>query len=332
MLLALAPGATLDADAIEAWLAPIASPPDDVDAWSHTLRALARLAAHPAYATHPAEARAILASAVALHGVGEQVARAGLWRLDTSFAAREHTCALIRFCAAPLALNERLARRISLVTRHDWLALVADAATCGERSDDCALWAEQCRELGILDRTQPFASPHTRRVWCESVTRTHEVPAHDDTTCEVIVMSGLPASGKDTWLATNAPDLPVVSLDALRDELDIDATETQGTVIAAARDRAREYLRAAQPFAWNATALTRPQRAGVVDLLRAYRARVRIIYCETTATEQRRRNRNRAATVPAAAIERMIERWTVPDPTEAHDVTYAVTSDDSWPP
>jgi hypothetical protein len=39
--------------------------------------------------------------------------------------------------------------------------------------------------------------------------------------------------------------------------------------------------------------------------------------------------------VPRAVVARMIERWTVPDPTEAHEVTYVVPPGDgdvAWPP
>jgi len=144
------------------------------------------------------------------------------------------------------------------------------------------------------------------------------VLAFDDTTCEVTLMSGLPASGKDTYLATYCPDLPVISLDALRDQLDVDHGDA--AVIAEARERARVYLRAQTSFAWNATNLTPSLRGQLIELFRGYRARTRIVYCEATADEQSSRNRARMDPVPAAVIKGMLQRWTVPDPTEAHDV------------
>ena len=65
-------------------------------------------------------------------------------------------------------------------------------------------------------------------------------------------------------------------------------------------------------------------RGQLLELFRGYRARTHIVYCETSARTQQTRNRSRADFVPTAVIERMLERWTVPDLTEAHETTYVV--------
>jgi hypothetical protein len=44
----------------------------------------------------------------------------------------------------------------------------------------------------------------------------------EDYRCTVAMMTGLPGSGKDTLLATNCADLPLVSLDEVRSELSIE--------------------------------------------------------------------------------------------------------------
>jgi predicted kinase len=381
----LAPGAPIDVDVLAGALASIVpaddlavTPQDAVfhaegDVWTHTQMAMRALVAGEAYASLSPVGRRVVATAVLLHDIGkpattrdeggkltsrghsakgETVARAALWRLGVSFAFREHVCWLIRHHQIPFFgidkpadEAERLARRLSLVLRHDWLVAVADADARGRRCADpadqtriverCALWAELARELAILDRPQQFASPHTRRVWCESPTRPPDVLAHDDTALEVVVMAGLPASGKDRWLRTHRPELPVISLDALRADLDIDPDDAQGEVIAAARERARIYLRAHTSFAWNATNLSRQLRTQLLDLFRSYRARTHIVYCETSEAQLGERNRGRHDPVPRAALGRMIDRWTVPDPTEGHDVTYVVGTpgnDLAWPP
>jgi len=237
-----------------------------------------------------------------------------------------------------------LAIRLSLVTRNDWLAIVAEADARGRRCadpadqvrivDHCALWAEHCRELGVLDRPQAFADAHTRRTWLTSPGRSPEVAAFDDTVCEVTLLAGLPASGKSTWLAARR-DLPVVSLDDIRSEHGVDAGDTPGEVIAAAREQARGYLRTGTAFAWNATNITAALRRQLVTFFEGYRARARIVYLEIAAAELAVRNRGRPSPVPEAVLERMIGRWAVPDPTEAHRVEHLVPATPvvyPWPP
>jgi predicted kinase len=187
----------------------------------------------------------------------------------------------------------------------------------------------------VLGGARAFASAHTRRTWCEAQEggrRSPEVPVHDDTTCEVTLMCGLPAAGKDSWLRANAAELPVISLDAVRDELDVEPGQSPGEVIATARERAREFLRAGTSFAWNATNLSRDLRTQLLGFFRSYRARTRIVYCEAAAGDHPARNRQRERAVPERVIERMLERWTVPDPTEAHAVVYANLATSEWPP
>ncbi len=77
--------------------------------------------------------------------------------------------------------------------------------------------------------------------------------AYDDTQFEVVLMCGLPAAGKDTWVRQHAGHLPAIALDAIREELDIAPTEHPGRVVLAAKRRARELLQQRQPFVWNAT-------------------------------------------------------------------------------
>jgi predicted kinase len=136
----------------------------------------------------------------------------------------------------------------------------------------------------------------------------------------VTVMSGLPGSGKDTWIAEHLPDCPRVSLDEIRDESGAQRTGNQGTVVQAAREKARGFLRAGEEFVWNATALSREIRAQVIDLLAAYNSFVRIVYVEASHDVLFAQNRSRTGAVPEGAIERMMDPWEVPDTTDADEV------------
>ena len=268
---------------------------------------------------------------------GQIMARRILAGFGAAFALRELICHLITHHQIPFYLlererPERRAHFISYQTRCDLLAILAAADARGRICpdstrlfDNISLFRELCREEGCLAEPKAFASAHSRFLYFRREDRNAAYEAFDDWHGEVILMSGLPGSGKDTWLAANAGDMPVISLDDLRKELDIDPTAAQGPVVAAARDLARSYLRAQRPFIWNATNLSRMLRSQLIDLFSDYKAKVRIVYLEAPLPEVTRRNRARARVVPEAAITRMLDRWEPPDLTECHTLDVVLT-------
>jgi predicted kinase len=332
------------------------------DVWIHTRMVLEALCALPAFRALPAGEREVVFLAALLHdvakpactrteedghisarghsGKGSQHAREILWRLDVPFAAREQVCSLIAYHQVPFFLVDKDDAEHRLVSmsqtaRCDLLALVTEAdargricADQGRLLDQIELFRELARERGCWQAPWPFASDHARFVYFQSAARgaprSLHAPAHDDTRFEVTVMSGLPGAGKDTWVATHARDLPVVSLDALRAELDVDPDDAQGGVVKEAYERARVHLRGATPFVWNATNVSRTLRQRVIGLAADYGARVRVVYVEAPAQRLFERNRARAKAVPAQVIDRMVRRWTVPTPHEAHTLLLAV--------
>jgi hypothetical protein len=86
--------------------------------------------------------------------------------------------------------------------------------------------------------------------------------------------------------------------------------------------RARVQLRAGESFVWDATNLSRSMRSNLVSLCYDYGAKVRIVHVEAPETELRARNRGRDRAVPDAVIDRLLERWEIPEPTEAHEVVW----------
>ena len=324
--------------------------------WIHTRMVLETLLGMPAFRALPPEDRDVVYVACLMHDVakpattrtedgrvtarghsraGELMARRLLWELGAPFALREAVCGLIRYHQIPFYLvdrddAQRVAAEVSLSARCDLLAMVAEADIRGRVCADTArivdqieLFRELCRDEGCFSGPRRFASDHTRVVYFRSdagAGRHPDVEAFDDTAAQVTVMSGLPGAGKDTWVREHLRDLPVVSLDVLRTELEVDPTDAQGEVVQAARERARELLRRREPFVWNATNLSRQRRGSLLDLCVDYKARVRIVYLEVPAPVLFAQNRARQASVPEAAIRRMTERWEVPSLTEAHEV------------
>jgi predicted kinase len=345
------------------WLRALSGCPQDPihhaegDVWIHTRMVCQELLALDAWRSLSEEQRRIVFAAAVLHDIGKPdctkneegritsrghsrrgtiLARNILWRMGVPFAAREMICALIRYHQVPYFLidredSTRLAIEVSCVGRGDLLTILANADVrgriCQDKQrllDNVALCREQMRELGVVDRAYPFASDHARVLYFKNPNRQPDAPAYVEHRCEVILLSGLPGSGKDHHIRTHFPEQALISLDDLRAELDVLPGENQGEVLTAARDRARDYLREGTPFVWNATNLMRQLRTQPVELFLRYGARVRIVYVEVPAEVLFRQNRERSAVVPERVMERFLDRWEVPDVTEAHAVEYVV--------
>lgn len=329
--------------------------------WIHTRMVLETLAATPAYRALPEEDRQAVFAACLMHDIakpmttraeddgritakghsraGELLARRLLWEMGASFALREQVCGLIRYHQIPFYLIERddaqrVAAEVSLACRADLLALVAEADIRGRICrdlqkvlDHIELFRAFCADEGCLSGPRAFASDHTRVVFFRSEGKRHpDVEAFDDTKGEMILMCGLPGSGKDTYIRDRLSGVPVVSLDDLRVEMDIDPGENQGAVVQAGRERLREHLRKRERFVYNATNINRQRRGPILDLAADYGVRVRIVYCEAPRERLLAQNRARAARVPDAVIQRMSERWEMPSLAEAHEVDFVVRS------
>ena len=251
-----------------------------------------------------------------------------------AFGVREQIVGLVRHHGLPAVFldkpdPQRAVIAAAVTARCDLLSVLAEADARGRicrGPDDAAervgLFREFCAEVGCPAGPYPFASDHSRFRYFQSDALPPTLQVYDDTRLEVTVMSGLPAAGKDTWVAAHAGERPVISLDVLRGELDVDPRDDQGEVIVAAKELAKDYLRARQPFIWNATNTSRTLRDGLVRLFAAYRARVRIVYCEAPPAMTRERNARRRAPVPEAVMEKLFNGLDVPDLTEAHEVVY----------
>ncbi len=277
---------------------------------------------------------------------GARLARLAFWKddepggiPDTPLPIREAIVGLVRHHGLPLSWPREadLTRRLfesSYACRQDWLALIAEADVRGrvcpdqvELLDRIALFRELAGEESCLDRCRSFASAHTRFLYFQGRDLYPDEPAYDDTWGEVILMSGLPGAGKDSWVARNAPGSPLVSLDAVRRELGVSPREAQGTVVEVARSRAKALLRSGTPFVWNATNITRQIRDALVHLFASYRARVSIVYVEAPWAVLMRRNQVRSHPVPAHVLISLAAKLELPSPIEAHDVAWFAGSD-----
>lgn len=331
------------------------------DVWTHTRMVCEAMLGLPDYADADAERRFVLFYAALLHDIakpsctiaepGGRITSAGhsgrgaidarilLWRAGTPFALRERLCRMIAAHLVPFYAfhgdrsgrsPEFIVRKMSCELTVRELAALAEADSRGriaansqESLDNIELFRECAREEGCLDEPRRFPDAHTRLTYFRSNGAVApDYPVFQEPGSKVIVLAGLPASGKNTWIAAHTPSLPSVSFDDARDELGLDYGEKDGAAAQLVLARAREHLRRHAPFVWNATHLSRQMRTKTLDLLYAYNAEVELVHLESPEREIKTRNARRDTTLTAAGIDRMLRRWEVPLPTEAHRVSY----------
>ncbi len=264
--------------------------------------------------------------------VGAFIAREMLWYAEAPIAWREALCGIIAHHQLPFWLIEPpdpplMAIETSWRCRPDHLCLHATANALGRICQDqqavlenVSLAALTFQEAGCSDHPFTFVNDESRVAFFELDDRDPHYAAHEEFPCTVTVMSGLPGAGKDTWIRKHRPEHPVVSLDVIRNELSVSATDNQGQVIQAAHERAREHLRLGRDFVWNATNVTRQNRSRVLRLLRDYGARIEIVYLEQRPDQLHHQNRDRPDAVPEAVIDHLSKKLEPPQLWEAHSV------------
>src|SRR5437899_690129 len=154
--------------------------------------------------------------------VGAEIARRLLRELGCDLATREEIVALVRFHGRPPYLLEKEKPEhevisLSWLVNNRLLYLFALADTRGRQSKELSrpeenlhLWKLVAEERGCFDHPYAFANDHARFLFYrDQLSSLHYVP-HEHYSCTVTLTSGLPGSGKDTWLAKHRPTRPLL--------------------------------------------------------------------------------------------------------------------------
>ena len=265
---------------------------------------------------------------------GEHLARAVLRDVGCDLNTREEIARLVRFHGRPAFLLEKPDPGHEVISL-SWLVdirllyLFALADTRGRSTvsmsrpeENLHYWRLTAEEQNCFGQRYPFANDQARFLFYRQPSfDLHYVP-HEQYRCTVTMMAGLPGSGKDSWLAKNRSGLPVVSLDNIREELEVEPTQNQGQVIQAAQNRCRDLLRSGTSFAFNATNLLRQTRQRWLELFAAYDARIELVYVEPPWQTILRQNRRRDRPVPESVIRALADKCEPPTWTEAHELVF----------
>lgn len=277
---------------------------------------------------------------------GSQMAREFLWKTcglcgtSEKQCIRESACSLIRHHMLAVHMLEqqnpgcRLRKTASvgeMAADFSWylLCMLSEADVKGRVAPDTGEALEKidlCRVMAqdaeCFTAPYVFQDGYTKRAYFSGRNVMPDQILYNDTWGEVVLLSGLPGTGKDTYIREHLSGLPVISLDEIRKEHKIKPTGRQDVAIQIAKERAKEYLRRKQPFVWNATNITWDIRQKQISLFERYGASVRIIYLETDWKTQMERNKGRDAFVPDKVIEKMLAKMVPPTPDEAKDVEW----------
>ncbi len=333
------------------------------DVWTHTKLVVHALVMSEDYRRASAEEQACVFLAALLHDIakfsttvidevtgrisqpghskkGAIDARIALWEAGAPFAVRETICRLISVHQTPFFALESSRRGVTpefTVRELSWqmdlhlLAMLAEADMRGRICPDqhkvldaIELFRELAREDGCYGQPRAFADAHTAVSYFRGADVHPDYPLFQEPGSKVIVMAGLPATGKNTWVQRHCVSLPVVSFDDAREELGLRHGKNHGAVAHLAIDRAKELLRKKSPFVWNATNTSDLMRRKTLDLCFAYGAEVELVYLESPRDEVLRRNHRRDTSLSNKALLGMLTRWEPPLPTEAHRVRYLV--------
>lgn len=331
------------------------------DVWTHTCMVVEELLQLPQYTQGSRSEQVALFLAALLHDVskysttvidpatgaisqpghsarGAVDARILLWDLGTPFELREAVCRMIAVHQVPFHLfassknghsPEYAIRALSWQMDLRLLAALAEAdmrgRICADKQavlDNIELFRELAREEGCFGQPRPFADAHTRVSYFRGADIHPDYPFFKEPGSKVTVMSGLPASGKNTWVEQHRAGLPVVSFDDAREELGLRHGKNEGMVAHLAVDKAKALLRQKAPFVWNATHLSRLSRQKTLDLLYAYGAEVELVYLEQSRLELLRRNDRRDTSLSNKALLEMLHKWELALPTEVHQIHY----------
>ena len=207
---------------------------------------------------------------------------------------REEICALVRYHGVPLWGSEdsNVQRRsvgIAERCRMNLLIMLAKADVLGRVADDnhqnlenIEYYEMLVNELGILREPYAFKTDQARYNFLSNDDGWIDYVPFEDRKFVVHMLCGIAGAGKDTYYHSVLNELPMVSLDSVRNDLGIDPRDkpAQGLVAQTAREQCRVHMRKHNSFVFNATNLTRNTRTKWISLFKEYGGEVQCHYIE----------------------------------------------------
>jgi len=189
-----------------------------------------------------------------------------------------------------------------------WFCYCDNLGRISKDKDDLIIKLDYFKEIAIklncYNNTYSFNSSISKYNYIVKNTHHYLDIPFNNTKSKVYILSGLPGTGKDTYIKRNFNNIPVISLDEIRKELKIKATDEQGKVIQKAKETAKEYLRKGLDFVWNATNTSKQMRSSLIQLFDTYDAYIKIIFIYKPLSTILIQNKQRVEIVPDDVIKK----------------------------
>ena len=251
---------------------------------------------------------------------------------------RETICFLVKYHSNPvyigmdekerkvikISLNQELANDFNL----NLLYIVSKSDVLGRISNDTYYqlkcidkFKEMAENLNCYQKPFKFYNDITKFRYLNGKNIYYYDELYDDSKTEVIMICGLPGTGKDTYINSHY-NLPIVSLDNIRYGKKLTSNDEQGIVFNMAKEEMKNYLRKKEKFIFNATNLIQLNRQKLIKIFTDYHAKVKIIFLETAWDENILRNKNRKTEINSKIIEKMLSSLNIPENYESHHVEW----------
>lgn len=330
------------------------------DVWTHTKMVLKELFNLSEFQSLEKENQEILAFSALFHDIAKPITtvfdevsgkisqpghsskgavdtRIFLWEKGVDFLKREKICALILAHQYPFFVitHDNPAKsiiKLSLSTNCNHLAILAKADILGRICPDIEnvllnieLFKELAIELNCFESPFTFPDEYTKVRYLQGENIDPNFGYHVEKGSDVVLLCGMPASGKNTWVAKNNPkNLPVLSFDDAKAELGLKHGQNDGMAAHLVIDKAKELLAKKLPFIWNSTNLSMQMRGKTLSLLHAYHANVELVYLEEECEVIFKRNSLRDSTLSNKELKKMLLRWELPTAGEAQKIIWNV--------
>lgn len=190
-----------------------------------------------------------------------------------------------------------------------------------------------CIEKDIFDKPYKFINEQHRVIFYS----THDIETRKQQlgiteNCKhpftVFVMIGLPGSGKDTYIKNHLSHLPTVCRDDIRIEMGMQGEKPTGTkseedkVTQIFNKKMLELCEQNKSFVVNNTNLKKQYRDEYKKLIMKYNPYIVYVYVEAPTINDNKERRN--GQMPLSVIDRMIDNFEYPLPTEYHQMLFDI--------